>query len=352
MGPGPDLYSFWGHSAVRVVDPVKGDLVYNFGSVDFSGNFFMRMVRGEVEAFVGVSSYDATERSYIAEDRTFTRRVLDLTPAQAESVATHLERYLHGDRHSYVYHHFKDNCVTRVADEIDRAVGGELSREARTIDSGRTLRDEALGAIRRNGLWMVAVDLAIAGATDVPITVWQTTFLPRRFDELLDRTILEGRPLVKEKIEVYRSKTIDENAQPIWPWIHVYLFLLLPICGLILWRPRAGAMVFGLFVGLLGFALFLLWAPTNYDFTHHNWNVLILPLTHALFAFGARKSAWIRWAPRLRAYAFGHLLLLLAIGVLHLVSVIHQSVGPALGFAIPPVLLLTGKIRKVHSVTP
>src|SRR5262252_6649268 len=108
MGPGPYLYSFWGHSAVRVVDPVKGDLVYNFGSVDFSGNFFMRMVRGEVEAFVSVSSYDATERSYIAEDRTFTRRILDLTPEQAESVAKHLERYTHGDRHSYVYHHFKD----------------------------------------------------------------------------------------------------------------------------------------------------------------------------------------------------------------------------------------------------
>src|SRR5687768_10473563 len=115
MGPGPYLYSFWGHSAIRVVDPVKGDLVYNFGSVDFSGNFFLRMVRGEVEAFVGVSSFAATARTYIAEDRTLTRRVLDLTPAQSSTIAKQLERYTRGgERHRYIYHHFKDNCVTRV----------------------------------------------------------------------------------------------------------------------------------------------------------------------------------------------------------------------------------------------
>ena len=338
MGPGPYLYSFWGHSAIRVVDPAKGDLVYNFGSVDFSGNFFLRMVRGEVEAFVGVSSFAATARTYIAEDRTLTRRVLDLTPAQSSSIAKQLERYTKGgERHRYIYHHFADNCVTRVADEIDRAVGGVLSKEARTKDSGVSFREEAVDQLARNGLWAVAVDLAIAGATDRDMTVWERTFLPKRFDELLDATRIDGRPLVKETIDVYRSKSIDENEEWTWPWIYVYLFFLAPICLLIGWRPLWGARVFGLLIGTLGLAVTILWAATEYDFTEHNFNVLVLPATHFLFLAPRR--------PFVRRYALGHALLLVLLGALHLAGVIDHSIGPSIAFALPPAVLLALLLR-------
>jgi hypothetical protein len=338
MGPGPYLYSFWGHSAIRVVDPVKGDLVYNFGSVDFSGNFFLRMVRGEVEAFVGVSSFPATARTYIAEDRTLTRRLLDLTPAQSSSIAKQLERYTRGgERHRYLYHHFKDNCVTRVADEIDRAIGGVLSKEARTKDSGVSWREEAVDQLARNGLWAVAVDLAIAGATDRNMTVWERTFLPKRFDELLDATRLDGRPLVKETIDVYRSKSIDENTEWTWPWIYVYLFMLAPICALISWRPRWGSRIFGLAIGTLGFCLTILWAATEYDFTEHNFNVLVLPATHFAFLFPRRRIV--------RGYALGHAVLLVLLGLLHAVGVIDQSIGPSIAFALPPAVLLALLLR-------
>jgi hypothetical protein len=332
MGPGPYLYSFWGHSAIRVVDPAGDDRVYNFGSVDFSGNFFLRMMRGEVEAFVGVSSFEATARTYIAEDRTLTRRILDLTPAQTASIAAHLERYTRGERHRYIYHHFKDNCVTRVGDEIDRAVGGVLSKEARTQITERTFREEAVDQLARNGLWAVAVDLAIAGATDRPITVWEQAFLPKRFDELLDRATIDGRPLVKETIDVYRSKTIDEDEEWTWPWIHVYLFILLPICAVIFWRPRLGARVFGGLIGALGVCVFVLWAGTNYDFTVHNFNVLVFPPTHFGLVFLKKATA--------RVYAFGHAILLVLLGAVHFAGLIDQSIGPAIAFALPPAVLL------------
>jgi hypothetical protein len=334
MGPGPYLYSFWGHSAIRVVDPVMGDLVYNFGSVDFSGNFFLRMVRGEVEAFVGVSSFEATARTYIAEDRTLTRRILDLTPEQAEAIATRLRRYTQGGaRHAYVYHHFEDNCVTRIGDEIDRVLGGALSRDARTRYLGRTLREEAVGAIERNGLWAVAVDLAMAGHIDREITAWEAAFLPKRFDEILDSITIDGRPLVKQTIDVYRSKSIDENADWTWPWIHVYLFLLAPMVALILWRPRAGAAVVGLVIGPLGLAVFILWAATDYNFTEHNWNALILPPTHLALAIP-------RFRPWIRRYARGHAILLLLVGALHLAGAIQHAMLPALAFALSLALAL------------
>ncbi len=353
MGPGPYLYSFWGHSAIRVVDPLRGDLVYNFGSVDFSGDFFLRMLRGEVEAFVGVSTYEATARTYVEEDRTLTRRVLDLTPEQAESIASHLANYQRaGQRQRYVYHHFKDNCVTRVAAEIDRALDGALSHDARTRYTSVTFRDEALGAIRRNGLWAVAVDLAIAGATDRRMTVWESAFLPARFDALLDDAKIDGRPLVRETVDVYRSKHIDENARWTWPWIHVYLFVLAPLCLLIGWRPRIGAIVFGLLIGLLGIAVFLLWAPTDYDFTRHNWNVVVLPMTHLGVAIGARRKLWPRWSVRIQVYLLAHAIALVLLTWLHLMGFVAQSIGPSVALALPPALLLTGKIRRGHSVSP
>lgn len=348
MGPGAYMYSFWGHAAIRVVEPEKHrDVVYNFGSIDFSGNFFVRMLRGHVDAFVSVSPYARTVRTYTAEDRTFTRRVLNLSPDQARAISRSLARYVREDGGSYRYHHFLDNCSTRVADEIDRVLDGALSRQSRRKPSGRSFRDHALDTIRRQPLFYVAVDLVMTHAIDRQASVWDARFLPHRFVDLLDRVEVDGEPVVAATKDVYRSKSIAEDGRWTWPWIGVYVLFLAPLLGLILFLPRAGAVVWGVTAGLLGTGIFLIWAITNYDFTAKNWNLLVLPVTHFGFAVVAGSGRLLdRFHQPLRRYAGGHAGLLLLLGAGHLAGLVDQSIGPALLLSIPPSLLLAFRLQR------
>ena len=46
-GPGEALYEKFGHTAIRVKDPVlKLDLIYNYGIFDFDGpNFYLKFIK-------------------------------------------------------------------------------------------------------------------------------------------------------------------------------------------------------------------------------------------------------------------------------------------------------------------
>src|SRR4051812_2221318 len=59
-GPGNELYSVFGHTAIRVHDPLRGmDVVYNYGTFDFdTPNFYLKFVKGDLKYFVSASSYD------------------------------------------------------------------------------------------------------------------------------------------------------------------------------------------------------------------------------------------------------------------------------------------------------
>ncbi|MGB5383353.1 MAG: DUF4105 domain-containing protein, partial [Lutimonas sp.] len=49
-GPGSELYSTFGHSAFRILDPKRNlDKVYNYGTFNFeTPNFYAKFVRGKL----------------------------------------------------------------------------------------------------------------------------------------------------------------------------------------------------------------------------------------------------------------------------------------------------------------
>src|SRR5262245_13623214 len=91
IGPGQYLYSWWGHSALRVIDPRdQTDASYNFGGVEIDEDFFMKMMRGYVQAYVFRTSYPELLTQYSGEDRTITRRPLTLSDDAARALADSL----------------------------------------------------------------------------------------------------------------------------------------------------------------------------------------------------------------------------------------------------------------------
>ena len=67
--------------------PSGYDQVINWGLFDFEApNFVYRFVKGETDYMCGTVPADYFINSYLRDGRTVTEQILDLTPAQTDSV--------------------------------------------------------------------------------------------------------------------------------------------------------------------------------------------------------------------------------------------------------------------------
>ena len=116
--PGKALYSSFGHTAIRVLDPKAGsDVLYNYGLSEnpFDLTFAARMLVGRMEFTVGVLDTKSELQFYSQdENRTIIEQRLDLDEAQKESMLSALETNALPENRIYNYRYFSDNCATRV----------------------------------------------------------------------------------------------------------------------------------------------------------------------------------------------------------------------------------------------
>src|SRR5690606_36976175 len=65
-GLGNEMYSLFGHTAIRIADPEQNfDVVYNYGAFDFNmPNFFAKFSKGDLQYFVTSDSFEDFIYSY------------------------------------------------------------------------------------------------------------------------------------------------------------------------------------------------------------------------------------------------------------------------------------------------
>ena len=78
---GEDIYTAWGHTAIRVIDSLQGsDYVFNFGTFDFETPFFIsKFVKGNLEYFISANYYADFYAQYQYEKRNIKEQVLNLS---------------------------------------------------------------------------------------------------------------------------------------------------------------------------------------------------------------------------------------------------------------------------------
>ena len=79
--PGKDIYSLFGHTAIRIKDTIRGkDLVFNYGIFDFSSDkFIWKFVKGETYYMLGIQDFDSFMNAYKFEGRDVWEQILHIT---------------------------------------------------------------------------------------------------------------------------------------------------------------------------------------------------------------------------------------------------------------------------------
>lgn len=181
-GSGDDIYSYFGHTAIRYKDLKKNiDVVFNYGMFDFhSPNFIFRFVRGLTDYQLGVTDFEYFYDEYRNENREIWEQPLNLSrPEKDKLIARLLENYKPQNR-IYRYNFLFDNCSTRPRDQIVESVNGILVfQDDMTIkiedSSFRKIIHQYVG----NHPWgAFGIDLLLGTKADKPISRMDMTFIP------------------------------------------------------------------------------------------------------------------------------------------------------------------------------
>jgi hypothetical protein len=137
-----ELYSAFGHSAIRVIDPVRGfDIAFNYGVFDFNQpNFYLNFTRGYLYYKLGVYSYPDFRDHYISYNRYVHEQALALDSAQKQKVFSYLENNSLPQNQTYRYDYFYNNCASKVRDVFVEVFKAEIKFDSSFIKTNYTIR--------------------------------------------------------------------------------------------------------------------------------------------------------------------------------------------------------------------
>jgi len=308
MGPGDELYFWWGHIGLMIDDAFTGrSNFFDYGLFSFDNeNFFFNFAFGRLLYSCGASSTERNLAGYILTNRDVKIYTLDLGPQDRKRVKDFAELNVLPQNRDYYYHHFKDNCSTRIRDIIDFATDGQFKEQYENAAGRFTLRQH----VRRHTWFSPAADWILnfwmGQVIDKPITMWEDMFLPSEVGRNIEDfwyTDSDGnrRKLVTDteviNTAINRPRVLDIPRKQ-WPRELAFSLVLAAIFGFFFFlqekNRKAGRVLSGISISLaglvFGFASLLLYFLnlfTNHDYTYQNTNMLFAtPLLLAAFPLG------------------------------------------------------------------
>ena len=195
--PGPDLYSAWGHTAIRVFDPGQTppvDWTYNYGTFEFGEGFYLRFMRGELNYRLAKSPFSSLQREYMHFERAILEQPLALSPDDARALVAYLEwNYL--PKTGFTPTSFsKTMCSSRVLTVLHAVFGDAGTAGAPpTLHSGVTYR-EALRPYMHGDAWIeTGIDFILGPRADRLMPPCGSSFLPDGLMQQLQNATLDGR---------------------------------------------------------------------------------------------------------------------------------------------------------------
>jgi hypothetical protein len=222
--PGEDVYTAWGHTAIRIIDSAKQtDIVFNFGTFDFNTpNFLLEFVKGNLNYFLSADNFQNFILEYQYYGRSIKEQVLILTDAEKINWQNALLKNLEGNNRYYLYNFITDNCTTRVKDGFYQFASNQVPPS--TIKSYRT---HVVEAPYQQGIpWIgLGIDVLLGAVSDKAPTAIQAGFLP---DLLFDQLAAQTSHIASTQNYDFTKTTPTKPTDPVYyivGLIILYLFV-------------------------------------------------------------------------------------------------------------------------------
>lgn len=302
--PGEELYSTFGHTALRVIDSSAGtDLVFNWGTFDFGDpDFYTKFVRGKLEYYLSVEKPVEFLYVYQYEKRSILEQELNLSCNEKQQLYKAVQQNLQGANRYYKYDFLLDNCTSRVRDLLKNNTTSFVE-SSNIVDEHTTYRNLLHEYLDGGGKpWSkLGIDILLGRELDKKAGDHRAMFLPDYLMKGIDSSNNANSSLVKHKSMLYQA---DGTMGKSWKYTPFLLFALL--AALMMWFNLSTskwastiAKFFNSFllyaVGLIGFLLLFMWFGTDHTVCQKNYNLIWALPTHFIAAFFIwKRPLWIK----------------------------------------------------------
>ncbi len=307
--PGLDLYSLFGHSAIRIQDPSKKlDVVFNYGIFDFNTpNFYPKFVRGKLKYSLGVGSFERFKRSYKYNKQSVVEQELNLSSESKQQLLQALEKNFRPENRYYMYDFLFKNCSTMIRDIIQKEIVGQLEYKDSDITSEQSYR-ELLGLYMTETPWIyTGINLALGFTCDADASNFKKMFLPDMLKMGFDQALITQNNQTTKLVSKENIILSERASQIPTPWYKhpLFVFGLIALIGLLLTLSSLknkkrfvllDILVFGI-ASLFGLLVIFLWGFTDHLAMRPNFNILwALPIHLPLITILFRKNrpSWVK----------------------------------------------------------
>jgi hypothetical protein len=298
--PGAELYSIFGHTAIRVKSNSNFDVIYNYGTFDFEDpDFYKNFVKGKLDYFVSAEKFDMFMREYEYENRGVIEQDLNMTCAEKYKLFNALKENSKEENKYYKYQYLFDNCSTRPRDIIIKGFNDRVTFKNILPDPPPTYRDMIHEYLDRGKQYWseFGIDLLLASRIDRKVSNLDGMFLPDYLMKGFDSATVNGRKTISGKrVLIKNVPSLNEGDSWFTPLVLTSLLLVTGIILLFLKSTRAQGLgnVFDigyfLILGLMGCFMLFMWFGTDHELCRDNFNLLWALPTHLVMSFFILKK--------------------------------------------------------------
>lgn len=356
-GPGTELYEAFGHSAIRIKDPVlQLDLIYNYGMFDFNApNFYSNFTKGKLLYSLGRYKFEYFLRGYKRDKRWVKQQVLNLNQQERQSFFMFLENNALPENATYSYDPYFNNCATKLRDITTTILGDKVILSDKNITKNRSFRQLMDKEIPWNTWGSFGINLALGSKLDQKAVFTQYMYLPDYVYTVFKNSTLfiknQPEKLIKREDILLDFEEQKQSISFLNPFL---IFSIVSLIGLFIsftdFKKKKTSkwldFILLIITGILGVLIVFLWFFTNHSTTPNNFNFLWAFAPNFVIAFLILKQQQQKW---LNYYFKFSLLLLILIPILWFLEVqlFPISVIPLLILLFVRYLLLSKKLNSV-----
>ena len=306
--PHAQIYSLYGHTAIRVVDTEQNtDVAINWGVFDASQpNFVAKFVLGFTDYTMSIVPTEYFLREYEYYGSPVYQQRLNLTEAEKARIMKALDENYRPENRVYRYNYVYDNCTTRARDIILSNIDGKTSCVKTFLQKGdKTFRDLLHWKTNKYGWCKAGNDLVIGLRADRNAIHSEREFLPEILAADFDSATIiraDGKQVALVDSAFWLLKDVQPHFEPmpdfpLTPTMFAIIILALVIVWTLYERTKKKRLkwldvVFFYICGIAGLLPFAM-IFSQHPFVQINLQLLVL---NPLWLF--LMSPWTKWKHR------------------------------------------------------